>query len=62
MRERNGDHRNSPTYADGQLDPHEWIATPDARLLKMNGAGDDVDHTLSGRQPVSWDAAGALTE
>ena len=51
-----------PAYGDGRLAPHEWVRTPDGRLLKTDCFGHDLDHTLVGKQSVLWDAAGALVE
>lgn len=59
-----GDELYTPTrtYGDGRLSPHEWILTPDARIVKTDCAGHDTDHTVVGRQSVAWDIAGALIE
>ena len=54
--------RPIPAYADGRLAPHEWLRTPDHRVLKLDCAGHTADHTLVGRQPLAWDLAGALIE
>lgn len=51
-----------PSYGDGRLAPHEWLRTPDGRILKVDCVGHDVDHTVVGPQPVAWDVAGALME
>ncbi len=49
-------------YGDGRLDPHEWLQTPDGRIIKTDCAGHDLDHTAVGRQSMLWDVAGALVE
>lgn len=51
-----------PIYGDGHLAPHEWLRTPDGRLVKTDAAGHDTDHTCIGRQSIAWDVAGALVE
>jgi hypothetical protein len=50
-----------PTYGDGRIAPFEFIRRPDGGLVKA-GAGDGLDHTVVGRQPVLWDFAAALEE
>ena len=51
-----------PSYGDGHLASHEWLRTVDGRILKVDCAGHDTDHTVVGRQPVHWDIAGAIVE
>jgi len=53
---------NMPRSGDGHLAPHEWIRTPDGRVLKTDAGGHELDHTWTGRQPVLWDLAGAILE
>lgn len=50
------------SYGDGRMAPHEWRRTPDGRLLKLDCAGHEYDHTMVGRQPLAWDIAGAMVE
>ncbi len=52
----------APSYGDGHLAPHEWIRTPDNRVLKIDCCGHNWDHTMVGRQSWLWDLAGALVE
>ncbi|HYE62208.1 MAG TPA: hypothetical protein VD997_09445 [Phycisphaerales bacterium] len=47
---------------DGRLAPHEWILTPDDRILKADAAGHAHDHTAVGPQPLAWDLAGTSVE
>jgi hypothetical protein len=49
-------------YGDGHLQPYEWISGEGGALFKVDSVGHDYDHTLIGRQPVTWDLAGALVE
>src|SRR5205807_4142207 len=51
-----------PAYGDGRLAPHEWLRTPDGRILKFDCGGHESDHTIVGQQPVLWDVAGAIVE
>jgi hypothetical protein len=52
-----------PTAAgDGRLAPHEWLRTTDGSLLKLDGAGHELDHTIIGCQPLYWDLAGTIVE
>jgi hypothetical protein len=51
-----------PSHGDGHLAPHEWLRTVDGRILKVDCAGHDTDHTVIGRQPIHWDIAGAIVE
>jgi hypothetical protein len=52
----------SPRYGDGSLAPHEWVRSRGGRLVKVDNAGHDADHTIVGAQPLAWDVAGALVE
>lgn len=51
-----------PGYGDGRLAPHEWVRTPDGRVLKTDAGGHTSDHTAIGTQPLAWDLAGAVVE
>lgn len=55
-------HQQLPAYGDGRLAPHEWIRTSEGRIMKVDAAGHDADHTVVGNQPVYWDVAGAMVE
>lgn len=49
------------TYGDGHLAPHEWRRVGE-RLIKLDGVGHDMDHTVVGRQAAAWDIAAAYAE
>lgn len=51
-----------PTYGDGRMAPHKWLRTPSGRLIKVDCWGHDADHTIIGRQSLTWDIAGTLVE
>jgi hypothetical protein len=52
----------TPAAGDGRMAPHEWIRTPEGRLVKTDAGGHEIDHTWVGRQPLHWDLAGTLLE
>ncbi|HET9251719.1 MAG TPA: hypothetical protein VFP58_06340 [Candidatus Eisenbacteria bacterium] len=54
--------RHMPAAGDGRMAPHEWIRTPEGRLVKTDAGGHDLDHTWVGRQPLPWDVAGTILE
>jgi hypothetical protein len=47
---------------DGKMDPHEWVRTPDGRLLKTDALDHHAAHDLIGCQDIAWDIAGAAVE
>jgi hypothetical protein len=51
-----------PSYGDGRLAPHEWVRTPNGRVVKTDAGGHTSDHTIVGTQPLAWDLAGAAVE
>jgi hypothetical protein len=51
-----------PAAGDGRMAPHEWIRTPEGRLVKTDAGGHEVDHTWIGAQPLPWDVAGTMLE
>ncbi|HWH70342.1 MAG TPA: hypothetical protein VNT26_13230, partial [Candidatus Sulfotelmatobacter sp.] len=51
-----------PSYSDGRMAPHEWLYTPDGRLLKTDSTGHQFDHTCVGEQSLLWDVAGVVVE
>jgi hypothetical protein len=51
-----------PVAVDGRLHPHEWIETPDGRILKTDAVDHHAAHDLVGCQDVAWDVAGAAVE
>jgi hypothetical protein len=52
----------SRAYGDGRLAPHEFLRLPNGAVIKTDCTSHDADHTLVGRQPLTWDIAGALVE
>ena len=51
-----------PVLADARMMPHEWIATPDRRLLKVDAASHGDDHFYPGPTDIAWDLAGVIVE
>ena len=51
-----------PVIADGRMQPHEWIATRDGRLLKTDTGSHGDDHFYPGPTDSAWDLAGAIVE
>lgn len=51
-----------PVVPDGRLQPHEWIVTGDARLVKTDGDEHGDDHLYPGPTDLAWDIAGAVVE
>ena len=47
---------------DGRLHRHEWIRTPDGRVLKTDALDHARAHDLVGAQEIGWDVAGAAVE
>ncbi len=54
--------RQSRTFGDGHLAPHEWLRMPEGQRHKTDCIGYEPDHTIIGRQSIAWDIAGALVE
>ena len=52
----------SPCVCDARLMPHEWIRTPDGRLLKADATMHGDDHFYPGPWDLAWDVAGAIIE
>lgn len=50
-----------PCHGDGRMAPHRWCMV-EGRLQKVNASAAWYDHTAVGKQPVSWDLAGACVE
>lgn len=44
---------------DNRLDPHEWLARPDGRVLKADALDHCEAHDLIGCQDIAWDVANA---
>ena len=51
-----------PVAQDGRLQPHEWIVTPDGKLLKTDATEHHLSHDLVGPQDIAWDVAGLEAE
>ncbi len=51
-----------PAVADGRMLPHEWIATTDGRILKLDATTHGDDHFFPGPCDIAWDLAGAIVE
>lgn len=51
-----------PVIADAKMQPHEWLRTPDGRMLKTDGASHGDDHFFPGPADIAWDLAGASVE
>jgi hypothetical protein len=51
-----------PSYTDGHMAPHEWLRTPEGRIVKTDCAGHPWDHSMVGHQPLAWAVAAALVE
>jgi hypothetical protein len=47
---------------DGRMAPHEWVLTRPGQILKLDAEGHEFGHTIVGRQPLTWDLAGAIVE
>ncbi len=48
--------------ADCRMQPHEWIQSPNGRILKVDSAQHGNDHFLPGPTDFRWDLAGAIVE
>lgn len=51
-----------PVVADAHMMPHEWIATSNGRLFKVDASSHGDDHFYPGPTDTAWDLAGAITE
>jgi hypothetical protein len=47
---------------DNKLDRHEWLHSPDGRLLKTDALDHHAAHDLIGCQDMAWDIGGAIVE
>ena len=52
----------APCICDARLMPHEWIRTPDGRILKTDATTHGDDHFYPGSCDIAWDVAGAIIE
>jgi hypothetical protein len=53
---------DAKSSGDCRMAPHEWRRLADGRIVKTSRRRGSWDHTVIGRQPVSWDVAGAIVE
>jgi len=51
-----------PIVADARMMPHEWIASSNGRLFKVDASSHGDDHFYPGPTDIAWDLAGAITE
>jgi len=49
-------------FCDARMMPHEWLARPDGRLLKLDGVAHGDDHFFPGPCDIAWDLAGTIIE
>ncbi len=49
-------------FCDARMMPHEWLACPDGRLLKLDGVAHGDDHFFPGPCDIAWDLAGTIIE
>jgi adenine/guanine phosphoribosyltransferase-like PRPP-binding protein len=55
-------HLENPVFADGRMQPHEWLLTKEGRLLKTDSGSHGDDHFFPGATDIAWDLAGAMVE
>jgi hypothetical protein len=51
-----------PVLADGRMQPHEWLRTPQGQMLKTDSGSHGDDHFFPGPTDIAWDLAGAIVE
>jgi hypothetical protein len=51
-----------PVLADGRMQPHEWLCTPQGKILKTDSGSHGDDHFFPGFTDIAWDLAGAIVE
>jgi hypothetical protein len=51
-----------PVIADGRMQPHEWLLSPEGKLLKADSGSHGDDHFFPGPTDIAWDLAGAIVE
>ena len=47
---------------DGRMQPYEWIATPDGKVLKTDAVSHGDNHFFPGPCGIAWDLAGVVVE
>jgi hypothetical protein len=53
---------STPVFADGRMQPHEWVATGDGKFLKTDAISHGDDHFFPGPCDIAWDFAGCAIE
>ena len=51
-----------PVIADGRMQPEEWLAGAEDRLIKTDATSHGDDHLLPGPTDIAWDLAGVVVE
>jgi hypothetical protein len=51
-----------PVIADGRMQPHEWLLSPDGQILKVDCGSHGDDHFFPGPTDIAWDLAGSIVE
>jgi len=51
-----------PVIADGRMQPHEWLLSPEDQMLKTDSGSHGDDHFFPGPTDIAWDLAGAMVE
>jgi hypothetical protein len=52
----------TPLLADGRMQPHEWIASREGKLLKTDAISHGDNHFFPGPCDIAWDLAGTVVE
>jgi hypothetical protein len=50
------------TICDNRMAPHQWLATSDRRVVKLDAAIHGDDHFFPGPCDIAWDLAGVIVE
>jgi hypothetical protein len=53
---------STPVFADGRMQPYEWIAKNNGTLLKTDAISHGDDHFFPGPCDIAWDLAGTAVE
>ena len=53
---------STPVFADGRMQPYEWVATGDGKFLKTDAISHGDDHFFPGSCDIAWDLAGCAIE
>jgi hypothetical protein len=52
----------TPLLADGRMQPHEWIASREGKVLKTDAISHGDNHFFPGPCDIAWDLAGTVVE